>query len=155
MPNWSYNTLVVTGEPADLRAFRHAVKELGPPVHGSKLEPICFRRHLPLPEDVAADRGDGIEGNIQIPASIMWCRENWGTKWNAWFGTLRGSFKSGELTYRFDTAWTPPVAWLEHVATIHRELEFHLTYKEERGHFHGVMAFRNGESVLDEVRSFI
>jgi hypothetical protein len=50
--------------------------------------------------------------------ALDWCRENWGTKWNA-YGAHNGTERTDSsiygqfnLTLRFDSAWRPPYGWL-------------------------------------------
>ena len=58
-----------------------------------------------------------------------WCVSHWGTKWDVeemHDATLEG----GLAEYTFDTAWSPPIEWLEKVARDWAELEFVLVYCE-------------------------
>lgn len=150
MPNWSYNVLTVHGEREALRELKHAVWELEPEA-GEKRAPLDFERHLPMPPELAEDEGD-IENGV-FPEWREWRCEHWGTKWNACYATLSGTLTSGVLRYRFHTAWTPTVAWLDFVAEAHPELRFELSYVEEMGHFRGSMTYEHGERVVDRAVS--
>lgn len=70
--------------------------------------------------------------------ALDWCRENWGTKWNA-YDCHDPERTSDSLTLRFDTAWAPPYPWLAAVFN-HLKLGFEHNWfseGEDRGH-HGV-----------------
>lgn len=58
---------------------------------------------------------------------------NWGTKWNAYdIGDIQHN-DDGSLTYRFDTAWSPPGIWLEKTAEMFPSLTFEDAWKDEGG----------------------
>ena len=83
-----------------------------------------------------------------------WCIENWGTKWDAigdceW-DDVPDENGEGNAEVRFDTAWSPPVAWLEHVAEMYPALHFTLHYREDGCCFKGVAVADGGEIVTDE-----
>ena len=77
-----------------------------------------------------------------------WRIENWGTKWDAHFdgpfgamvapgGDVSATVDSeglylvaGTAIYNFDTAWGPPVAWLQKMAPMVPWLKFTLRYAE-------------------------
>ena len=43
-----------------------------------------------------------------------WNLENWGTKWNSYNGSMEFDKKHGdEVSYKFNTAWSPPAPILE------------------------------------------
>lgn len=45
------------------------------------------------------------------PSGMVWARENWGTKWNAY--SMKPIERTDDtLTLRFETAWAPPYPWL-------------------------------------------
>jgi Ferredoxin-like domain in Api92-like protein len=151
VPNWSYNVLTVTGPSERLREFKHAVRSAQPDPETGKRAVLDLGRHLPMPPELLADKGDLAAGRLPDWSA---CRlEHWGTKWNAMWPTLSWTLRSGELRYRFQTAWTPPVEWLQFVAAVHPALAFELTYQEELDHFSGVMRFEAGGIVEDRCRS--
>lgn len=43
--------------------------------------------------------------------ALEWSRENWGTKWNA-YGHKPIERTDGSITFRFESAWSPPYRWL-------------------------------------------
>jgi hypothetical protein len=54
------------------------------------------------------------------------------------------------LTYRFASAWNPPVAWLVKVARDFPALRFKLTYDEPGIGFAGVALVDQGLLLVDE-----
>lgn len=57
-----------------------------------------------------------------------WNVNNWGTKWDA--DSKNDSDSKTELSYSFDTAWSPPDNWLKNVSAMFPKLEFTLNYEE-------------------------
>ena len=103
MPNWTANTVEITGTPKDILKFK---KHMG--------EGFSFEKIIPPPADMfrgnlgekerkeCADKG--------IPNWNDWNCANWDTKWDA----CRVEVQEEEfascvmLTYKFYTAWSPP-----------------------------------------------
>ena len=106
MPNWTANTVEVTGTPKDIRKFK---KHMG--------EGFSFERITPPPADMF--RGDlGKKERQECAAKGIsnwrdWQSENWDTKWDACHVEVEeqefgGLIPLTMVTYRFDTAWAPP-----------------------------------------------
>lgn len=72
-----------------------------------------------------------------------WSVSNWGTKWNIQ-AELHKESKCC-LEYVFDSAWSPPIAFLEFVSKKFPNLEFELSYSEPGADFQGVANAKNGE----------
>jgi len=66
-----------------------------------------------------------------------------GTKWDldyetdATTETIERPGHEGTLTYTFDTAWSPPTAWLAAVTVLYPDLSFELEYSEPGSGFIG------------------
>ena len=67
-----------------------------------------FTEFLPIPED-------------EKDNWYMWCVENWGSKWDV--DNVPVEVENGIVTANFDTAWSPPIAFFEHLI----ELGFEVT----------------------------
>jgi Ferredoxin-like domain in Api92-like protein len=142
MPNWCHNTLDVTGDPEDVAAYAEHVR-------GGE-GPLTFTADVPEPTG----------GEYLLGAWYAWRLENWGTKWDASFaGPTGGVYFSydadpaadadvtaealgvqraeGAAVYKFDTAWSPPVAWLDRTAGKHPDLTFVLRFGEPGNGFAG------------------
>ena len=155
MPNWCSNNLEVYGERAEIEKFKVAVET----------EESCldFNKIHPMPEDFKGlvIGGCEIDGtrermwrviggkNVAIPQETIemwqkqygcagwydWCIANWGTKWDA---SDPDVCDNGDgLIYHFDTAWSPPIQWLEYVSKKFPTLEFKMKYEEEGMGFMG------------------
>ena len=80
-----------------------------------------------------------------------WCMKNWGTKWD--IEAVLEDEGEGQLVYSFDSAWSPPVAWLVKVAKDHPQLGFRLRYDEPAMGFTG-MAIARGGKVNDQCTDY-
>lgn len=140
MPNWCHNTLEVRGREEDVHgwvekaaSFEHA--ELDP-------QPLWFEAFVQPPGRFASSP----------KKLISWRYNNWGTKWEPRVLDIKRS--PGRAEYRFHTAWSPPLEWLEIVARKHPELEFHLQYSEPGMNFAGEIIFREAEVIFEDNATF-
>ncbi|POB12181.1 hypothetical protein [Sulfobacillus sp. hq2] len=152
MPNWCTNTLTITG-PSSL------VSQWAQTMQGSSVSwpdagdadvvpavlPLCFHRGVPIPADIVRQ---GFS-----PAGYDWCRRHWGTKWeprefaeNVPEVSVQPD-GSATAFYRFDTAWSPPLAWLHTVAAHWPALTFALEYEEPDNAVSGDALWRDGQCV--------
>lgn len=122
MPNWCTNELTITGDPKQIAKFKKRAK--------AKDTALSLNKFLPLPKDQADNWYD-------------WHINNWGTKWDI-DATLEDEWEEG-LSYSFDSAWSPPVQWLEKVSKDYPELEFRLKYEEGGVGFMGLAKASAGE----------
>lgn len=139
MPNWCLNRLEVCGLPADVEGFFTANFDRDEPTM------LSFDKAVPSQNPV----------------------KDWGTKWDAcdviasgYNGYGDGAAKESRLlaqqlangaplTYFFDTAWSPPIEWLEKTAMKYPELRFQLSFAEPGMSFCGEHLFEHGELVED------
>lgn len=120
MPNWCENRLSVAGDPESVARFREHAK-------GEETD-LSLERVYPTPD--VAEQHD-------------WRIEHWGTKWDVEAELVVETDQN--LAYRFDSAWTPPVAWLREASRIYPELRFHLQYEEAGIGFMGVARAHEGQ----------
>ena len=117
MPNWCYNHLEVSGDEIQLREF--VEKSLVKDEHSlieSRLEDDNFSFEGTLPR---GDRKDWYD----------WSVENWGTKWDA----CESHIHHNDINYfsvSFDTAWSPPINWIDNIMQDFPDLCFTLEYEE-------------------------
>jgi hypothetical protein len=72
---------------------------------------VDFECLVPIPNNVwLFSVGERHEKAFRRTA-LDWCRENWGTKWNA-YSQKPTERTDDTLTLRFETAWRPPYGWL-------------------------------------------
>lgn len=84
-----------------------------------------------------------------------WRVSNWGTKWDACEGDWE--LNEGEFTAYFDTAWGPPIGWLENVSAQFPELTFKMFFQEEGVGFagradgvDGIVEWEDGEAKTED-----
>jgi hypothetical protein len=101
MPNWCSNVVVLSKEGYDMQGIVDKVK-----VHG--LFGQFIKRSTPLSE-AAGQYGVAIDY-----AEYQFNLESYGTKWDVNHLTF-SNFDGEELTLEFETAWSPPKAFYEHL----------------------------------------
>ena len=127
MPNWCYNTVRISGHG------NYKVEKLMEAVKGRKVEqdgkeyqaPFSFNSIVPMPEDIrdttsptrisetnTQEQVDALQEKYGVTNWYDWAIKNWGTKWdlNAFHDDTQVNYHedANEVTYRFDTAWSPP-----------------------------------------------
>jgi hypothetical protein len=80
-----------------------------------------------------------------------WSIHNWGTKWDASDGGINSDHES-ELDVSFETAWAPPIEWLEKASIKYKKLKFTLEYTEEGMSFEGKSFAKGGEVVNNSMQ---
>jgi hypothetical protein len=84
-----------------------------------------------------------------------WNCANWGTKWGDSDTfiideePLATPNKEASIEYGFQSAWSPPIEGIAHIATLFPTLEFGLSYYEEGMGFYGFATFTKEHGVLD------
>lgn len=150
MPNWATNTLTIEGSPELVARF----------IDENKTDEsiFSFTKSVPTPDTV-------FQGNLgakerEIYGSNNWYDwniANWGTKWDAtitddeWF--VYNEDRTAELN--FETAWSPPVAWIEKASLVYPELVFAIQYEEEGMQFSGKVMANNGNLTKLEDEEFV
>ena len=127
MPNWCYNTVRISGHG------NYKVEKLMEAVKGKLVEqdgkeyqaPFSFNSIVPMPEDIrdttsptrisetnTQEQVDALQEKYGVTNWYDWAIKNWGTKWdlNAFHDDTQVNYHedANEVTYRFDTAWSPP-----------------------------------------------
>lgn len=151
MPNWCENRLVVRGEQDELNRMVEQIK--------SEERLLDFNKILPYParfqeqdNEVEALRNSGVAWE-DIPkdgynsGGYEWCIENWGTKWNAVEATIDEDY---DITYFFDTAWSPPIPVIHELSRQFPELYFELTFGDPAMDFSGVYEFKDGHFMRED-----
>jgi len=141
MPNWCNNNLRVFGPEADVQRFKEQATGQSPwhKEDGTDQNILNFHNLVPIPPEVIAAGYD--------PAGFEWERNNWGCKWGACSASLADEWE-GTLIYAFETAWSPPVPFLEKLAPQWPALTFLLDYEEMGMGFKGITKVR-GDAVED------
>ena len=134
MPNWTCNILTMSGPEADIKAFRQKAVGHSPWLTAAELtvekpEPLNFHSIVPVPKEVLKAG--------YMKAGYGWEKANWGCKWGACHCQVVDNDK-GWLIYQFDSAWCPPVEFIEAAAKLWPSLTFKLEYEELGEGFKGL-----------------
>lgn len=142
MPNFCNNKLILTASNELLNKFWIENRLIDD--KDNEYLYLSFNKSVPKPEN----EDDWYNWNIN----------NWGTKWNACDcsvneiesinDTLNKEYTN--LNYQFDTAWDPPLEWLEKVANIYSDISFTLEYSEPNMDYYGKKEYINGELYSDK-----
>ena len=170
MPNWVYNNLSIEGTE---EAIAKVKAQLNKPIvkqYGEDKEattysnPIfSFWNILPPPEDKLEEyfgTHGFADGKKQGESEYNWYNFNnakWGTKWDV---AISDDEKCGEteitgesathISYRFNTAWSPPLPVIEELSVQHPELTITLEYEEEQGWGGEIVWTEEGSSIINE-----
>ncbi len=145
MADMGSNELQVTGDAVLLRHFREQADERfvpsteRDPYNGSNPSVLSFHRLFPVPADVAAQDYGALDGGCE------WQKTHWGIKW----GASSASLDEGPdvLIYFFETAWYPPLAFLQTVSVDYPSLIFALDFVQPSSHFQEQFTFQNGKTI--------
>jgi hypothetical protein len=175
MPNWCENKLRIEGKKEEIDKFLSVLKPDNVFWGHDSITTISgmmeYLDSLGIDSNVRAslrkkiDEQDAnglalLSSTFPIPDEVIlagysdigykWCRDNWGTKWDVYIDLDKDTlYKDDEyIEMSFDSAWSPPVAWLKNIAPLYPELEFELAYMELGNMFAGVVKVKNDEVLL-------
>lgn len=174
MPNWCQNVLIVAGSDDKIKEFKREARfQTEQEVRDLELHevskwqkkgkstadivrmeqkniaewlkrPFTFYKLVPQPpkeeRDYGSEEGKMCEGGWNW---YDWNCNNWGTKWDVSDCNIEQRNKN-ELTYRFNTAWSPPEQGIETVSRKFPELSFLLIYFEAGIGYMGKTFFEDG-----------
>jgi hypothetical protein len=144
MPNWCTNELIITGPDNLLQDFRN--EQTVPSVSGMSVEGtsvLSLAKALPVPPRIIArDK----ESRLLVE---RWQNKNWGTKWDL-EDAIPDFTDKGELYFYFESAWSPPSAWVKYISKVYPELTFVLTFDEPGYDFAGKEVYRKGKFIKKE-----
>ena len=141
MPNHVTNRLCITGPWPDRDAFQATLKKDG--YHGPSEGKFSFHQTVPMPADIS--RGNiGFNEMEKNPKNwYNWSCNNWGTKWDC-YDVQDAEIGDKSIKLEFQTAWSPPDAWMVSVSKAFPTLKFCNKWKDEGGPS-GTHTLRNGE----------
>tara|TARA_Y100001938_G_C8084948_1_gene431381 strand:+ start:235 stop:696 length:462 start_codon:yes stop_codon:yes gene_type:complete len=143
MPNWCSNSLVIsTNTEVDIDKAREQLKEFRDSAKlieedGTEASSMSMNNLYPMPKEL-----ENTKSPSDKPNWYDWRCDNWGTKWD-----VEGCLEYDDedyLEYSFQSAWSPPTAFLEKVSKDFPLLRFRLKYEEEGNGFLGVAVATNG-----------
>ena len=136
MPNWCENQLVIKANNKNIKAIEdmERLKSLldetlqhydDGNAHG------LLGAIIPMPKEY-----EGTTAPYDKPNWYDWCCNNWGTKWDVDCDTAL--IEENRMEFEFNSAWAPPIPWLEWVGRLFPNLFLCLTYEEPGMCFRGV-----------------
>jgi len=159
MPNWCRNELTIYGNSESIKKFKSAVfgykmpsddcveiilsqlhqhvsseamKQIRDVIQNDGLTlynlDVLFEKLYPIPQEMV-DSDDYDEIN-------KWCIKHWGTKADAWDIKVH-IIDECSISFTFYTAWSPPIEWVDHVASLFPDVNFDLEYSEPGMGFSG------------------
>jgi hypothetical protein len=141
MPNWCYNRLSISGNKTELKLFRELAKGGGTELSLAKLYPEPDYSKIKVKPTFPSITKEVRKGEEWWD----WRVQNWGTKWD--IEAVLDSADESYLEYSFDSAWSPPIQWLQKIVKDFPKLLFTLKYEEEGMGFMGKAVGANGEVV--------
>lgn len=159
MPNWTTNTLrIESSDSEEIKQMNQFFKENTKPHEKDKGRVVLtFQGAVPRHKDLditcpaqTDEEKKQAEINLKKYGAkdwYDWNRYNWGTKWdaNTWGDCyIDGEDDWAEIVIQFNTAWSPPLVWLEKVSKKYPLLTFKMDVEEESEEFIGCPVARGG-----------
>ena len=146
MADMGDNELRIIGDSGPLQRFKRQSDERRSPVaerdpYNGQFNPSVFSFHrlVPVPADVAKCDYGAPGGGYE------WQKENWGVKWGASHAEVSAADDS--LLYCFQTAWDPPLSFVQKASGIYPTLTFLLTFRPPMSLWPEEYAIKAGEIV--------
>ena len=153
MPNWCWNHLEITGEEKQLHEFVEKSTN-------DKEHEFSFNGTCPMPKTLRITAGTHLSFMEKIKRYINiklyghdnwynWSIANWGTKWDA----CESYISHDDIDYfavSFQTAWSPPVQWIDNIMKDFPDLSFTLEYEEPGMGFGGRLSAQH-EVIWDDL----
>ncbi len=146
MPNHITNILFVSGDTGDVNRFSAAVYRMEKMTEktwnhevGDEVPVFDFGGTVPFPKELEGTtsgspnaipekekkKHDELMRKYGAVNWYDWSIQHWGTKWNAYdVEPVEQDPNGATLKFRFNTAWSPPVAWLVETAKLYPSLKF-------------------------------
>ena len=124
MPNWCGNTLYIRAEEKeDMKGLKDLLDKTLKFSKDNNCANNLLSAIVPMPKEL-----EDTVSPSDTPNWRDWCNDNWGTKWDV--DCYETIMEDDYMEFGFDSAWAPPVAWLERVAKLFPKLKFALKYDE-------------------------
>lgn len=169
MPNWCDNRLHISGDIETIKKFIEQARHTDDKAKETGQQFDILGNIYPTPQELV-DTVSGWSNDPEVQGErekkyqankakygykdwYDWNCAKWGTKWGDSdtfivdeepFVTPDGR---GHIEFGFQSAWSPPIEGIAHIATLFPTLEFGLAYYEEGMDFYGFCTFIDGEAI--------
>lgn len=140
MPNWCLNTLDVLCDTDRFAAVEQSILR-----HSHDVAMLDFALILPEPD------------GLPDADSYWWRVNNWGTKWNVdrdevgrEYAPARDGVDYDHATYRFSTAWAPPIVWVAALSERFPDATITIAYDEPGVDVAGYAVYVAGEEITGD-----
>lgn len=148
MPNWCHNNISFTfaapilkdrfldkfyGFGAEYSDDSHMYNLLNKQTKIVERKTYCFNSLFPVPEEISKRGYD--------KAGYYWQSNNWGTKWDIYLSKDDIYQTDKQVSFSTDTAWGPPVGFLEKITEQFPDMAIDATYDEPGVGFAGKFAY--------------
>jgi len=148
MPNWCNNYIKISGEESTIRTLTSVIKSLKSSDEDGPSDDV-FKSLIGIPPHMT----EGDYKEKWYDTNIEW----FGTKWDISYEEHMFTFDKDEITISCETAWSPPIPFLENLCRMYKTNAY-LFYSEGGVGFAGETLFNwvDGElDVDDEECSFL
>ena len=153
MPNWCFNRLRVYAHDAE-ESEKQLKKFIKENINEEELgDTLSFQGSAPRPKDLditAGSRTEKEEAQAKINKEkygyedwYEWSINEWGTKWDACSSNVDDQ-DDNEISISFETAWSPPLEWMQKASAKYPLLTFENYVEEESDAFIGKPIARAG-----------
>ena len=130
MPNWCQNYIKISGEESTIRTLTAVIKSLK--TSDEEESNDVFKALIGLPPHMT----DGDYKEKWYDTNIEW----FGTKWDISYDEHSFTFDKDEITLSCETAWSPPIPFLENLCKMYKTNAY-LFYSEGGVGFAGQSTF--------------
>ena len=144
MPNWCNNTLYINADnKEDMQKLKNLLDETLEISKDNGCAIGLLNAIIEMPKAYEGTK-KGSDGDAEN--WYDWRLANWGTKWDV--ECYETTMEEKYMHFAFDSAWAPPISWLEIVAQLFPKLRFTLKYDEPGMGFMGVAKGRG--NIVDD-----
>lgn len=139
MSNWCSNYIRIFGDSKTISIITDACNRL------KKTEDRIFRNLIDIPQHMTKDDYDKKWYNT----NVSW----FGTKWDVTYESCGFQFSENEIIMCPETAWSPPIAFLENLVKQYKGIEAYIFYSEPGADFSGetkIWKDEDGHVVVDD-----
>jgi len=183
MPNWCYNLLKIQGTKNDIEQFYTENKSISDKTNNkdssdddnNQDQELDFYNSVPIPKEEEKNwynwniQNLGTKWNVHDAyyefteiidkesafntIKTIYCKTKESDHVLQLGSIIKKFFTSYECNYHFDTAWSPPIAWLNKISEKYPNLRFKLTFEEQSCDFCGYQIIENSQIIDSKIES--